>query len=35
MQSAHLSPVTPASRKRVDIFCRVVDNYGDIGVCWR
>src|SRR5690606_34751960 len=18
-----------------DIFCRVVDNYGDIGVCWR
>lgn len=19
----------------VDIFCRVVDNYGDIGVCWR
>lgn len=22
----------PAS---IDIFCRVVDNYGDIGVCWR
>ena len=21
--------------KSVDIFCRVVDNYGDIGVCWR
>jgi len=20
---------------RVDIFCKVVDNYGDIGVCWR
>ena len=19
----------------IDIFCRVVDNYGDIGVCWR
>jgi hypothetical protein len=18
-----------------DLFCRVVDNYGDIGVCWR
>ena len=18
-----------------DVFCRVVDNYGDIGVCWR
>jgi uncharacterized repeat protein (TIGR03837 family) len=22
-------------RKTVDIFCRVVDNYGDAGVCWR
>ncbi len=21
--------------KSVDIFCRVIDNYGDIGVCWR
>ena len=20
---------------RVDVFCRVVDNFGDIGVCWR
>ena len=20
---------------RTDVFCRVVDNYGDIGVCWR
>ena len=20
---------------RIDIFCRVIDNYGDIGVCWR
>ena len=20
---------------RADIFCRVIDNYGDIGVCWR
>lgn len=20
---------------RIDLFCRVVDNYGDIGVCWR
>ncbi len=20
---------------RWDIFCRIVDNYGDIGVCWR
>ena len=23
------------SLDRWDIFCRVVDNYGDIGVCWR
>lgn len=22
-------------RERWDIFCRVIDNYGDIGVCWR
>src|SRR5690606_30879051 len=21
--------------QRWDIFCRVIDNYGDIGVCWR
>ena len=19
----------------IDIFCKVIDNYGDIGVCWR
>ena len=24
-----------ASTKQWDIFCRVIDNYGDIGVCWR
>lgn len=24
-----------AASKRVHLFCRVVDNYGDIGVCWR
>ena len=22
-------------KRRWDIFCRVIDNYGDIGVCWR
>lgn len=22
-------------RQRCDIFCNVIDNYGDIGVCWR
>jgi uncharacterized repeat protein (TIGR03837 family) len=25
----------PSSAPDWDIFCRVVDNYGDIGVCWR
>ena len=24
-----------SKRRRWDIFCTVVDNYGDIGVCWR
>jgi uncharacterized repeat protein (TIGR03837 family) len=23
------------SALRLDLFCRVVDNYGDIGICWR
>lgn len=23
------------SKKRWDIFCKIVDNFGDIGVCWR
>ncbi|MBL8510954.1 MAG: elongation factor P maturation arginine rhamnosyltransferase EarP [Betaproteobacteria bacterium] len=27
--------LTPHTRFSCDIFCRVVDNYGDIGVCWR
>ncbi len=26
---------TPAPALRWDVFCRVVDNFGDIGVCWR
>ncbi|PKO88508.1 MAG: elongation factor P maturation arginine rhamnosyltransferase EarP [Betaproteobacteria bacterium HGW-Betaproteobacteria-12] len=25
----------PAMQLHWDLFCRVVDNYGDIGVCWR
>ncbi|HEY8906921.1 MAG TPA: elongation factor P maturation arginine rhamnosyltransferase EarP [Rhodoferax sp.] len=29
----HPSPTHPTLRW--DIFCRVIDNYGDIGVCWR
>lgn len=27
--------MTFTSLKTWDIFCRVIDNYGDIGVCWR
>ncbi|MBC7708973.1 MAG: elongation factor P maturation arginine rhamnosyltransferase EarP, partial [Rhizobacter sp.] len=23
------------SRVQIDLFCQVIDNYGDIGVCWR
>jgi uncharacterized repeat protein (TIGR03837 family) len=33
-----LTPVTPAlitPALNWDIFCRVIDNYGDLGVCWR
>jgi len=26
---------TPTPQTHWDIFCQVVDNYGDIGVCWR
>jgi len=27
--------VNTANKNLWDIFCRVIDNYGDIGVCWR
>lgn len=27
--------MTRPTPTRLDIFCRVIDNYGDIGVCWR
>lgn len=27
--------MTHSTSKRWDIFCKIVDNYGDIGVCWR
>ena len=27
--------MTNSRTKAVDIFCKVIDNYGDIGVCWR
>lgn len=28
-------PSMSEQEKRWDIFCKIVDNYGDIGVCWR
>ncbi|QOY93095.1 elongation factor P maturation arginine rhamnosyltransferase EarP [Massilia sp. UMI-21] len=28
-------PVTPGTPPSLAIFCKVVDNYGDIGICWR
>jgi len=31
----HLPTIEPIAPLRWDIFCRVVDNYGDVGVCWR
>jgi uncharacterized repeat protein (TIGR03837 family) len=35
--SAHIADQATSTKRRdtVDIFCRVVDNYGDAGVCWR
>jgi len=30
-----IARVDPARRPDWDIFCTVVDNFGDIGVCWR
>jgi uncharacterized repeat protein (TIGR03837 family) len=29
------APTAPTPLRRWDLFCRVVDNYGDAGVCWR
>jgi uncharacterized repeat protein (TIGR03837 family) len=31
----HRNPPAPPPPLLWDIFCRVVDNFGDIGVCWR
>lgn len=33
--SPGLQPALAQSAMHWDIFCRVIDNYGDIGVCWR
>lgn len=30
-----MNPEGGSTQRRWDIFCQVVDNYGDIGVCWR
>lgn len=30
-----MMPASPHAPVRWDIFCKVVDNFGDIGVCWR
>ena len=30
-----MQPMAMASRPDWDIFCKVIDNLGDIGVCWR
>lgn len=30
-----MRPQTPSAPLQWDIFCRVIDNFGDIGVCWR
>lgn len=32
---ASTKPSTHGNELDIDIFCRVVDNFGDIGVCWR
>jgi uncharacterized repeat protein (TIGR03837 family) len=29
------APATPTPPLLWDVFCRVIDNFGDIGVCWR
>lgn len=35
MSSKKLLLMTANDLKTWDIFCRVIDNYGDVGVCWR
>lgn len=34
-RSSACSMPTPIDRPTWDIFCNVIDNFGDIGVCWR
>ena len=39
MTAAPLTSITPTPTPTTplqwDIFCQVIDNFGDIGVCWR
>jgi hypothetical protein len=37
MSSSPIAPTTTPTtgELRVDLFCRVIDNWGDLGVCWR
>jgi uncharacterized repeat protein (TIGR03837 family) len=35
MPSTHHLPAAGPTQQRWDIFCRVIDNFGDVGVCWR
>ena len=34
-ESAPIANTLPSALRRWDIFCNVIDNFGDIGVCWR
>ena len=34
-ESDPLADTLPSALRRWDIFCNVIDNFGDIGVCWR
>nr|WP_235527468.1 elongation factor P maturation arginine rhamnosyltransferase EarP [Burkholderia sp. Leaf177] len=35
MENSRVSGGNPDSQIACDIFCEVIDNFGDIGVCWR
>ncbi|HMY99654.1 MAG TPA: elongation factor P maturation arginine rhamnosyltransferase EarP, partial [Burkholderiaceae bacterium] len=30
-----MPPASPSAALAWDVFCRVIDNHGDLGVCWR
>ncbi|MFX8262404.1 elongation factor P maturation arginine rhamnosyltransferase EarP, partial [Acinetobacter baumannii] len=35
MSRTHVPTLTTQPTLQWDVFCRVIDNFGDIGVCWR